>query len=70
MMIKKIFELEPLQARKSISVKEANDIYIPQLAPFTSKSIQDRPSIIIDNGSYECRAGWSFDEDPFLRFRN
>lgn len=25
---------------------------------------------MIDNGSYECRAGWSFEESPYLRFRN
>jgi actin-related protein 5 len=25
---------------------------------------------VIDNGSYECRAGWSFEEFPYLRFRN
>ena len=53
-----------------MSVKEANDVYGPQLAPFYTKSVQDRPTIIIDNGSFECRAGWSFDEDPYLRFRN
>jgi actin-related protein 5 len=26
--------------------------------------------IVIDNGSYECRAGWSFESSPYLRFRN
>ena len=26
--------------------------------------------IVVDNGSYECRAGWSFEESPYLRFRN
>jgi actin-related protein 5 len=25
---------------------------------------------VIDNGSYECRAGWSFEEKPYLRFNN
>lgn len=25
---------------------------------------------MIDNGSYECRAGWSFESAPFLKFRN
>ena len=69
-MKKKIFDLQPPQHPRSVSVKEATDTYTPLLAPFKSKSIQDRPTIIIDNGSYECRAGWSFDEDPFLRFRN
>ena len=69
-MIKKIFDLKPIQQSKSVSVKEANDVYGPQLAPFYTKSVQDRPTIIIDNGSFECRAGWLFDEDPYLRFRN
>ena len=32
--------------------------------------MQDRPTIVIDNGSYECRAGWSFQDTPYLRFRN
>ena len=26
--------------------------------------------IIIDNGSWECRAGWATDKDPRLVFRN
>ena len=26
--------------------------------------------IVVDNGSSECRAGWSFDSNPYLRFRN
>ena len=69
-MKKKIFDLEGPSQTKSVSVKEATDFYGPLLAPFKSKSVTERPSIIIDNGSYECRAGWSFDEDPFLRFRN
>jgi actin-related protein 5 len=30
----------------------------------------ERCSIIIDNGSFNCRAGWSFEEEPFLNFRN
>jgi len=25
---------------------------------------------VIDNGSYEARAGWSFEDTPYLRFRN
>lgn len=25
---------------------------------------------MIDNGSYEAKAGWSFEAEPFLRFRN
>lgn len=25
---------------------------------------------MIDNGNYECRAGWSFEDTPYLRYRN
>lgn len=34
--------------------------------------IGKRPVIVIDNGSYECRAGWSNDlsDKPFLNFKN
>jgi actin-related protein 5 len=34
--------------------------------------IGKRPVIVIDNGSYECRAGWSNDtgDKPYLRFKN
>lgn len=70
MMKKKIFELQPSEPSKSVSVKEANDFFTSRLSPFKARPIQERPAIIIDNGSYECRAGWSFDEDPYLRFRN
>ena len=38
-MIKKIFELKPIEQRKSVSVKESNDVYTPQLAHYKSKSI-------------------------------
>ena len=51
-------------------MKQANDHFTPKLTRFKTKGVQDRPTIIIDNGSYECRAGWSFEEDPYLRFRN
>ena len=32
--------------------------------------IAKRPCIIIDNGSYECRAGWSNESEPYLQFKN
>lgn len=25
---------------------------------------------MIDNGTYECRAGWSFEKEPYLVYRN
>ena len=33
-------------------------------------SLAKRPCIIIDNGSYECRAGWSNQTEPYIRFKN
>ena len=30
----------------------------------------DKPTLLIDNGSYELRAGYNFSETPTLRFRN
>lgn len=32
--------------------------------------INNDVGIIIDNGSYECRAGWSFSDTPNLKFRS
>ena len=68
--MKKIFEIKPIEYKHSTSVREAADRYATQLKQFKSKTLSDRPCIIIDNGSYECRAGWSFEEAPYLRFRN
>ena len=69
-MKKHLFEIKPIEYKKSVSVQETTDRYAPLLKPYKSKQIGDRPSIVIDNGSYECRAGWSFEESPYLRFRN
>ena len=32
--------------------------------------INNETGIIIDNGSYECRAGWSICKEPNIRFRS
>ena len=69
-MKKLIFEIQPQEYKKSPSVQESVDRYGQQLKHYKTKTLGDRPSIIIDNGSYECRAGWSFEEVPFLKFRN
>ena len=34
-----------------------------------NKTFDNETGIIIDNGSYECRAGWSCFENPNLRFK-
>jgi actin-related protein len=37
----------------------------------TDKNTLDKNiGIIIDNGSYECRAGWSICDEPNMRFKN
>ena len=36
----------------------------------TNKDFDNNIGIIIDNGSYECRAGWSFSSEPNIRFRS
>ena len=69
-MKKKIFDLKGFDSEKPVSMKQSTDHFSSQLNKFKTKSIQDRPVIVIDNGSYECRAGWSFQDKPYLRFRN
>ncbi len=69
-MKKLLFDIKPIEYKRSTSVQDSIDKYGGQLKQFKSKSLGDRPSIIIDNGSYECRAGWSFEDTPYLRFRN
>jgi len=43
-----------------------------KLEKYRHKTLEptQKPTIIIDNGSYEARAGWSFEDVPFLCFRN
>ena len=69
-MKRKIFDLDQSEQGGSVSVREATDFFTERLAPFKSKPTHERPTIVIDNGSYECRAGWSFEDAPYLRFRN
>jgi len=44
--------------------------YKKQLREYESVEPDHRPVIIIDNGSYNCRAGWSFDKSPYVDFRS
>lgn len=69
-MKKLLFDIKPIEYKRSPSVQDSLDKFGPTLKQYKSKLLGERPSIIIDNGSYECRAGWSFEENPFLRFRN
>lgn len=63
-MKKLIFNLEGFDKNESITAKDSYE----QLRPMLKQ--QERPTIVIDNGSYEARAGWSFQDSPFLKFRN
>ena len=56
--------------KKSKTAQQTTDHFNAKLSQLKSKPLTDKPFIVIDNGSYECRAGWSFEEDPYLRFRN
>lgn len=56
--------------QRTMTAQETTDHYATPLAKFRSAQLASRPFIIIDNGSHEMRAGWSFDESPFLKFRN
>ncbi|CDW79283.1 actin-related protein 5 [Stylonychia lemnae] len=69
-MKKLLFDIQQQQLGKSTSVQESRDRYQNNLRQYKSRALNERPTIIIDNGSYECRAGWSFEKDPYLRFRN
>ena len=69
-MKKLLFDIKPLEYKRSPSVQESVDKYGASLKPYKVKPLGERPSIIIDNGSYEARAGWSFEDTPFLKFRN
>jgi hypothetical protein len=65
-----IYDLRNTELVKSVSVAESNERFGPTLKPFKQKQIGERPTIVIDNGSYEAKAGWSFEDMPYLRFRN
>ena len=69
-MKKLLFDIKPLDQKRSPSVQDSLDKFGAKLKSFKAKPLGERPCIIIDNGSYEARAGWSFDEEPYLQFRN
>jgi hypothetical protein len=62
-------ELKGLPILRAPSVQSCNQAYVPKLAKFKSSS-KNRPVIVIDNGSYELRAGFSFDQAPSIVVRN
>ena len=51
-------------------MKEANVHFKKTLNQFAGKPLSEKPVIILDNGAYEAKAGWSFEDEPFLRFKN
>ena len=48
------------RSKHSMAAQTCHDQLNPTLQKFKAKPITERPTIIIDNGSYQCRAGWSF----------
>ena len=69
-MKKLLFDIKPVELNHSSSVQESLDRFSNKLKQYKQKSLNERPCIVIDNGSYECRAGWSFEDMPYIRFRN
>jgi len=71
-MRKCVYQLDGVDQKKSISAQKATEHFESKLSKYRHKTMQpcQKPTIIIDNGSYEARAGWSFESIPFLRFRN
>ena len=71
-MIKKLIDAaQPKDIELSPSVQECTAKFAPLIKSSThGKAIHQKPILVIDNGNYECRAGWSFQDTPFLRFKN
>lgn len=57
---------------KMITAEEAREKFQSMIRGSWDIDIGKRPVIVIDNGSYECRAGWSNDpnDKPYLNFKN
>jgi hypothetical protein len=66
-MLKVIFDINGMERsihasiKKSWTAQETTDHFQPLLSKYKTKKLHDRPFIVIDNGSYEARAGWSFE---------
>jgi actin-related protein len=56
----------------NINWENKNSIYeIRNFSGVSDRISSDKNvGIIIDNGSYECRAGWSISDKPNIRFKN
>ncbi|XP_039283759.1 actin-related protein 5 isoform X1 [Nilaparvata lugens] len=57
---------------EKVETLELKDIKpVPDVYHAYTKAIQDAVTpIVIDNGSYNCRAGWASNENPMMVFRN
>ena len=49
---------------------DSKDKFKDDLAKYTSVECDKRPWIVIDNGSYNFRAGWSFQDMPYINYRS
>ncbi len=56
-MKKLLYDIKPIEYKKSTTVHDSVDRYQNQLKTYKSKPLGDGPPTIIENGSYECRAG-------------
>ena len=65
-----VFELEGTEYADPPKLIDSIDKYKESLMKYQSVEPDERPVIIIDNGSYNCRAGWSFEESPYINFRS
>ena len=51
------------------ALADSKQKYRDAILKYSSLDSDKRPAIVIDSGSYNYRAGWSFEEDPYLQFR-
>jgi len=58
------------------TISKSKEIFEALIANSKTLNLENRPSIVVDFGSYECRAGLSSNPDgscpsaPFLNFKN
>lgn len=55
---------------RKLTVFEIPDLFKVPDPVFTYEEACRDKTIVVDNGSYECKAGWSFDTKPRMVFRN
>lgn len=66
----RVFELQGYEDPDPPKLIDSIDKYKSSLTKYKSIEPDHRPVIVIDNGSYNCRAGWSFEDSPYINFRS